>query len=263
MDDGYWKMDNEFQRCLAPKYLLASAFVACAFFAMIVGPSTTKAVDTAPASPATQPVEIPVPVAAIPTYIAMGKDLAARLQIIRQTVDELSLDPATKKSADALVDAADTKIQTLLANARAGKIPSYQQVLAVPAEIKTARQNLLDLIGPDQTALLNEKMQSVRGEARLRIAQIKQMLDDLNLPAPAQTQCRAILQNIAKSVEELPASSQQPDDYTASRQKMESLFVGAHDELATILTPAEQSELGPRFDQLAAGRPTTQPAQKS
>jgi hypothetical protein len=204
-----------------------------------------------------------VPAAAIPTYVAMGKDLAVRLQIIRQTVDELTLDPATKKSADALVDGASAKIETMLANTRAGRIPSYQQVLAVPAEIKAARQNLLNLIGPDQTALLNEKMQSVRGEARLRIVKIKQMLDDLNLPTPEQVQCNAILQNIAKSVEQLPANSQQLGDYTASREKMESLFTGVHDELATVLTPAEQSELGPRFDQLAAGRPTTQPAQKS
>jgi hypothetical protein len=250
-------------RCLAFISRWVAGFAAFTLFAMIAAPPIAKAVDTAPASPATQPAEIPVPVAAIPTYVAMGKDLAARLQIIRQTVDELSLDAATKKSADALVDAASTKIQTLLANTRAGKIPSYQQVLAVPAEIKTARQNLLDLIGPEQTALLNEKMQSVRGEARLRIAEIRQMLDDLNLPAPEQTQCNTILQNIAASVEDLPAKSQQGDDYTASRQKMEGLFAGAHDELAKILTPAEQSQLGPRFDQLAAGRPTTQPAQKS
>jgi hypothetical protein len=245
----------------APKYLPTSAFIAFALFAIIAAP-TAKADDAAPA-PATQPAEIPVPAAAIPTYVAMGKDLAARLQIIRQTVDELPLDPAAKKSADALVDAANAKIQTMLDSARAGKIPSYQQVLAVPAEIKTARQNLLDLIGPDQAALLNEKMQSVRGEARLRIVQIKQMPDDLNLSAAVQTQCDAILQNIASSAEQLPANSQQGDASTASRQKMETLFAGAHDQLATILTPAQQSELGPRFDQLAAGRPTTQPGQKS
>jgi hypothetical protein len=213
-------------------------------------------------APATDPSvdDPPAPAAMAPTYLALGKDLRLRLILVRRTLDDLSLDPSIKQQAEQLVDSAKAEIQYLIGEIQAGRMPSNQRLMAVPTNLRAARAKLMQIIGPDQGQLLDEKLQSLRGEARQEIGQLRQGLEDLKPAADEQGQCDTILAETDKAVESLPDTDEVGDDYARDRQKMNDLFSSTHDRLAAVLSPGEQTALGPRFSEMAAKTPATQPS---
>ena len=94
-------------------------------------------------------------------------------------------------------------------------------------------------------------MSSLRGEARWRIGQLRNGLDELKMSDDRIRQCEAILAAAQPAVEKLPAEQLDGDLYDKSRQQMNSLFAHVHAHLAAILSGDEQARSGPRLSSLA------------
>jgi hypothetical protein len=139
-------------------------------------------------------------------------------------------------------------------------MPGYHRLMSIPDNLRAARANLMALLGPDQGDLLTEKLRSLRGEARNDCNWLCQEISDLDLAPNAQSQCDKVLHDAEAKAEKLPDKDVQGDQYAAARADLDTLLAKAHDELAKILPPADQSRLGPKFDALAPHPPTTQPA---
>jgi hypothetical protein len=231
---------------------------AAAILGVLLALSTARGQTTTP-SPTDDP---PAPAAMAPSYVSIGKGLRLRLALIRRTLADLTLDAAIKQRADQIVDSADAEIKDLLAAIQSGRMPGYHRLMAVPDNLRTARANQLAVIGPDQSDLLQEKLRSLRGEARNEVNWLRQQLSDLNLSDGAARPCNQILSETEMAVEKLPDMDVQGDQYARARAAMNQLFVKAHDGLAKILSAAEQLRLGPHFAELASQPPavTTQPA---
>ncbi|MGA2441329.1 MAG: hypothetical protein ABSH08_10240, partial [Tepidisphaeraceae bacterium] len=218
------------------------------------------AAASAPAAPATAPADPPAPAALAPTYLSIGKELRLSLAMIRRTLVDLSLDPACRRQANQILDSASGELERLMRDVQAGRMPAAKSIVAVPQNLRAARDRLLILIGPRQSELLQEKLRSLRGEARSQIGRLRQALAELNLPRDLRRACEPILREAESAVEKLPDMDVDGNRYAAARQAMNDLFVKAHDELAKVLTAAEQIQLGPHFSELAAQPPATQPS---
>jgi hypothetical protein len=218
--------------------------------------STLSGQTTAP-SPAIDP---PAPVAMSPAYISIGKELRLRLALIRRTLADLPLDPATLERASRIVDSADADLKELLTEIQSGRMPGYHRLMSVPDNLRAARVNLLTALGPDQSDLLQEKLRSLRGEARNQINWLRQQLADLNLSDAPRQSCDRILTETAAAAEKLPDMDVQGDQYAKARADMNGLFARAHDALSEVLSAGEKLRLGPQFAELAARPPATQPA---
>ena len=234
---------------------------AIAILGILLTLSTARAQTTAP-TPVDDP---PAPAALAPSYVSIGKDLRLRLALIRRTLADLTLDAAIKQHAFQILDASDAELKELLAEIQSGRMPGYHRLMAVPDNLRAARANLLAVIGPDQSDLLQEKLRSLRGEARNQLNWLRQQISDLNLSDGAKRPCDGILAQTEAAVEKLPDTDVQGDQYARARATMNQLFLRAHDALSKVLSDAEQLRLGPHFAELAARPPTatTQPAPRS
>ncbi len=230
-------------------------------FAFLLAVSSARGQTTLP-SPADDP---PAPAAMAPSYISIGKELRLRLALMRRTLNDLSLNAAIKQHANQILDSADADLQQLLVEVQSGRMPGYHRLMSVPDKLRAARANLMAVIGPDQSDLLEEKLRSLRGEARNQLGWLNQQVSDLDLSDGAGRPCEKILAETDAAVEKLPDTDVQGDQYASARAAMDKLFARAHDALAKILTSGELMRLGPHFAELAA-RPTvatTQPASGS
>jgi hypothetical protein len=199
----------------------------------------------------TQPAEdAPAPAAMAPTYISIGQELLLRVTLIRRTLDDLKLAPEQRKSALALIGGAEDEVRSLLAKVEAGQMPPQRMLLSVPADLRAAHAKLLAILGPEQSDLLQEKLRSLRGEARAQIAWLGQHLSDLHLSKKIEAACRGILADAAAGAEKLPDCEVEGDAYASARQAMKRLLAMAHDDLAKVLSAADQETLGPRFAEL-------------
>jgi hypothetical protein len=220
-----------------------------ALFALIACCAATSLAD----APATAPSadDPPAPAALAPTYLSIGKDISLRLQLVRQTLDELKLDPGMLVQAQQIIDVPRRELDGALDQMEAGHMPPASRVYSVPDVLRTAREKLFALIGEQQAGLLQEKMSSLRGEARWRIGQLRNGLDELKMSDDRIRQCEAILTSAQPAVEKLPAEQLDGDLYDKSRRQMNSLFANVHAHLAAILSGDEQARLGPRLSSLA------------
>jgi hypothetical protein len=212
-------------------------------------------VTTAPAT-----ADPPAPAAMAPTYLAVGQDLLLRTTLVRRTLDDLTLDPPIRKQANKIVDGCRSDIENLMAQVESGTMPSMTQISAVPENLRAGREKLMEVLGPDQGEALSEKLRSLRGEARGQIMRLRLSLQDLKLPPAEGDSCDKILNDTELSAAKLPDHDIEGDEYATARQRMTSLFAQTHDAIARILTPDEQSRLGPKFSELAAKAATTQPS---
>jgi len=211
----------------------------------------TGAQTTAP-SPDT-----PAPAAMAPTYLNFGEQLRLRLSLVRQAVGDLSLDPSIRNQANQIVDSADADLKQLMAEIQSGNMPGTHRLMAVPDNLRAAREKVLAVIGPDQAALLQEKLRSLRGEARAQLAWLDQQIADLDLPSSIEVHCQGILKDCQSSACNLPDTDIQGDQYAAARARMNQLFIKAHTELSQFLSETDAVRLGDRFAAMAAA--TTQP----
>jgi len=219
-------------------------------------------ISTAGAEPATMPStdDPPAPAAMAPTYISIGEQLRLRVALIRRTLGDLTLDAATRQRANQIIDSADDDLKAILAEVEAGHMPGYRRLMAVPDNLRMAHAKLLAAIGPEQSELLQEKLRSLRGEARMQLDWLQQQLLDLKLSNDIERPCDAILTNADAAVDKLPDCEVEGTQYASERAEMNKLFAMVHDGLAKVLSAAEQSRLGPHFAELAAKAPATQPA---
>lgn len=135
-------------------------------FAFLLAVSSARGQTTLP-SPADDP---PAPAAMAPSYISIGKELRLRLALMRRTLNDLSLNAAIKQHANQILDSADADLQQLLVEVQSGRMPGYHRLMSVPDKLRAARANLMAVIGPDQSDLLEEKLRSLRGEAQINSA---------------------------------------------------------------------------------------------
>jgi hypothetical protein len=205
----------------------------------------------------TAPADSPAPAAMAPTYLNFGEQLSLRLGLVRQTLGELSLDPAVLNQANQIVDSANADLKQLMVQIQSGNMPGMHRLMAVPDNLRAAREKLLAVIGPDQASLLQEKLRSLRGEARAQLAWLDQQIADLNLPSSVDVHCQSILKDCQSSACNLPDTDIQGDQYAAARTQMNQLFIKAHAELSQFLSESDEARLGDRFAAMAS--PTTQP----
>jgi hypothetical protein len=198
-----------------------------------------------------------------PSYIQIGRELSLRLALVRRTLAELTLNDSTRSTANALVDSQQKEIDLLVSQMQSGQMPSNRRVLAVPENLKAARQKLYETIGPAESALLDEMLASLRGEARATLGKLRLMLENLHAPQSEEQNWENILAQADADAENLPKRDLHGDEYDRQRAIMNQLLVHTHDQLETILTPQQLTQLGPRFEQLAADRPSTAPSPRS
>jgi hypothetical protein len=200
----------------------------------------------------------PAPSVMAPTYLAVGENLLVRVALVRRTLNDLKLDPDNRSRANEILDAAALDLQYLMGEIRAGRMPPAHRIAAVPVNLQAARAKLTELLGPEQNQLLLEKLHSVRGEARRQIGQLRQALSDLKTSENERRGCDAIVADADAGVEKLPDCDLEGQRYAEARQSMIDLLSWTHDKLVRVLSPGEQSQLGPSFAQLAAKGPATQ-----
>jgi hypothetical protein len=222
-------------------------------------------ISTAGAEPTTAPSadDAPAPAAMASTYISIGKELRLRVALIRRTLGDLTLDAATRQKAQQILDSADSQLQAILAEVEAGHMPGYRRLMAIPDDLRTAHAKLLAAIGPEQSELLQEKLRSLRGEARMQLDWLQQQLLELKLSNDVERPCDAVLTKADAAVDKLPDCEVEGNQYASERAEMNKLLAMVHDGLAKVLSTAEQSRLGPHFAELAAKGPSTQPASGS
>lgn len=226
--------------------VLIAVFACGAAAALADVPATAPSVDDAPA-----------PAALAPMYLAVGRDISLRLQLVRQTLSELKLDPGMLAQAQRVIDGPKRELDSALDQMQAGHMPPARRVYSVPDILRQARTQLFALIGQEQAQLLEAKMSSLRGEARWRIGQLRNALDELKLPIDRARQCDAVLAAAVPAAEKLPAGELDGDQYDQSRRQMNQILFGIHERLTALLSSDEQARLGPRLTDLAT--PTTTP----
>jgi len=222
--------------------------------ALAITPVRADGPTTAPSSD-----DPPAPAALAPMYLAIGKDISLRLRLVRQTLCELKLEPGILAQAQRLIDDPKRDLDSALDQMQAGHMPSAKRIYSVPDILRSAREQLFALIGQQQARLLEEKMSSLRGEARWRIGQLRNGLDGLKLSDDCSRRCEAILAAAQPAIEKLPAGELDGDQYDRNRKHMNALLAWIHDGLATVLSADEQALLGQHFSGLANAQPTTRP----
>ncbi|MGD0462340.1 MAG: hypothetical protein ABSB74_07605 [Tepidisphaeraceae bacterium] len=222
--------------------ILAIALLAAASGAATTAPSADDA---------------PAPSVLAPTYLAIGKNLLVRTAVIRRTLNDLTLGQDNRRRANEILDAVARDLQYLIGEVQAGRMPPAHRIAAVPMDLQAARAKLTEALGPEQNQLLLEKLRSVRGEARQQIGQLRQALSDLKTSENERRGCDAIMADADAAVEKLPDRDLEGEPYAEARQSMIDLLSWTHDKLGQVLTPREQSQLGPSFAQLAAKGPAT------
>jgi hypothetical protein len=234
---------------------------AARFFAAIVLCTALTGAACRADAPTTAPAadDPPAPAALAPMYLSIGRDISLRLLLVRQTLDDLNLDPAIRSQAQQLIERPKRELDQALDQMQAGHMPSAKRVYSVPDILRTSRVALFALIGQQQAQLLEEKMSSLRGEARWRMGQLRNGLEDLKLSADRARRCDAILAAARPAAEKLPASQLDGQQYDRNRRQMNDLLAWVHDHLAAILSIDEQARLGQRFSDLADLQPTTRP----
>jgi hypothetical protein len=207
------------------------------------------------AEPATapSPEDQPAPVAMAPTYLAIGKELLVRVAIIRQTLGDLSLSDPVRKNATQVLDDAEGNVRKLLHDVESGNMPTQGAIAAVPENMRAAHAKLLATIGSDQSALLEQNLRSLRGEARGQLAQLAQDISDKNLTGSAKDACDKLLAEAEGEARKLPATDGEGDQYIADRKAMEQMMTKTDEDCAKVLGPVEQSN----------ANPTTQPTPRS
>ena len=215
-----------------PGFFLIAVLAAAPAFAEL--PATAPSPDDAPA-----------PAAMAPTYIAIGRELLLRVAIVRRTLGDLSLDAQIRKQATQILDDAEKSLRQMTQAVESGNMPTYGAISAVPQNMRAAHEKLLAILGPQNAQLLDEKLRSLRGEARGEVAKLRQELDDKNLSTKAKCGCDAVLADADSAVEKLPDIDVEGDQYAADRQAMDHLVAKVRDQLATVLAPIEQSKIDP------------------
>jgi hypothetical protein len=189
----------------------------------------------------------PVAAALVPTYIAIGRDLSLRLVLMRKTLNDLTLDASTRLQAADLLQGCQKEVDGLVTELMNGELPSSRNVLRVPGDLRTKRGQLYQIIGTDQSQLLDEMLSSLRGEARSTLGHVLLMVESLNPPAAQIEKCKSILSSADAKAEALPHLDLSPQDYDAQRQKMDAMLNSVRDDLTKTLTPEEMDRLGPKF----------------
>jgi hypothetical protein len=203
-------------------------------------------------SPATQPDmnDPPVPAAMAPSYIAIGKDLSLRLSLVRRTVDELILDPATKTQVDELLNSCSKEVDDMVSEMTNGPMPSSRKVLGIPVELRGQRNQLYEIIGTQQGQSLDEMLRSLRGEGRSTLGHIELMLQEMTPPPVAMEKCEGIIAAAQEKVERLPHTDLPADQYDSGRESLDGILNSVQQQLGQVLTPGELDRLGPRFTEL-------------
>ena len=205
-------------------------------------------------------VDAPAPAAMAPMYLVVGKNLLVRVELIRRTLNDLTLDKDHRQRADQIIDAVSHDMQYLMGEVQAGRMPPAQRIAAVPMNLQIARAKLTEVIGPEQNQLLLEKLRSVRGEARREIGQLRQALDDLKTSESESRACNMYVAGADAAADRLPDCDLEGEQSAKARQSMMDLMNWTHDQLGRVLTPAEQSRLGACFESLAVKAAATEPS---
>jgi hypothetical protein len=211
------------------------------------------AIVRAETTTAPSPEDLPAPAAMAPTYITIGKELLVRVAIIRETLADLSLAPQVRKNATQILDNAEANVDKLLHDVQSGNMPTCGTIMAVPQNMRAAHEKLLATIGPDQSQLLDEKLRSLRGEARGQLAQLAQEINDKNPAGKVKDTCSRILTDAQTEAEKLPDTDVEGDQYAADRQVLDHLLAKVRQDMSKALAPADQSKADP----------TTQPTPRS
>jgi hypothetical protein len=208
-------------------------------------------------TPATQPDADDPPVAAAlaPSYIAIGRELSLRLSLVRRTLHDLTLDPAVRTQALNLIDSCRKEVNDLISQMRDGPMPPSREVLGVPANLRACRQELYQLIGPDQSKSLDEMLRSLRGEARSTLGHVRLMLDDLNAPPGERQHIEGILSAAEAGAESLPHTDLPDGQYDSQRKRLDGMLAKVRTQLMSVLTPAQLARLGPKFEQVLPPAP--------
>ncbi len=195
-----------------------------------------------------------------PMYLVVGKNLLVRVELIRRTLNDLTLDQDHRQRADEIIDAISRDLTYLMKEVEAGRMPPAQRIAAVPMNLQIARGKLTEVIGPEQNQLLLEKLRSVRGEARREIGQLRQALTDLKTSESERRACNRCVAGADAAADRLPDCDLEGEESAKARQSMNDLMNWTHDELGRVLTPAEQLQLGASFAALAAKASATEPS---
>jgi hypothetical protein len=225
-----------------------------------LGIAATTATNAPAADDAPAPDEAPAPKAMAPIYLAVGKNLLVRVELIRRTLNDLTLDKDHRKQADQIIDAVSHEIQYLMGEIEAGRMPSAKRIADVPMDLQIARGKLTEVIGVEQNQSLLEKLRSVRGEARREIGQVRQAIDDLKTSDGVRHGCDEIVADADAGAEKLPDCDLEGDQSAKARQSMIELMEWMHGKLCGMLTAQQQSELGASFAALAAKGAATEPS---
>jgi hypothetical protein len=232
------------------KKLTCGLVLAIAMFASLgMGATTAPSADDAPA-----------PAAMAPMYLVVGKNLLVRVELIRRTLNDLTLDRDHRQRADEIIDAVSRDLTYLMGEVEAGRMPPAKRIAAVPMNLQIARAKLTEVIGPEQNQLLLEKLRSVRGEARREIGQVREALDDLKISGSEKRACSMCVAGADAGAEKLPDCDLEGEQSAKARQSMNDLMNWTHDELGRVLTPAEQSQLGACFAELGVKGAATKPS---
>jgi hypothetical protein len=184
-------------------------------------------------SPATQPDmnDPPVPAAMAPSYIAIGKDLSLRLSLVRRTVDELTLDPATKTQADELLNSCSKEVDDMVSEMTSGPMPSSRKVLGIPVELRGQRNQLYEIIGTQQGQSLDEMLRSLRGEGRSTLGHIDLMFQEMTPLPGAMDKCEAVISGAQEEVERLPRTDLPADQYDSGRESLDGILNSVHQRI--------------------------------
>jgi DNA-binding MarR family transcriptional regulator len=223
--------------------------IAALFAGQVAAATTAPSADDAPA-----------PAVMAPAYLAIGKSLLVRVDLIRRTLNDLKLDPDNRRRANQILDAVARDVAYLMGEIQAGRMPPADRIAAVPSNLQAARAKLTEVLGPEENQLLLEKLRSVRGEARQEIGQLRQALDDLKTSVSEKHGCDAIVADADAGADKLPDCDLEGDQYAKARQSMIDLMTWTHDKIGRVLTPQEQSQLGASFAELAAKGAATKPS---
>jgi hypothetical protein len=229
--------------------LTAGIMLRWKIIALLVALCATAALadDTTTQADADDP---PVSAAVAPSYIAIGRQLSLRMATVRRTLDDLTLDPPVRTQANEIVESCKKEVDDLVSQMQNGPMPSAMKVLGEPARLRAAQQALYQLIGPDQSQLLDEMMRSMRGQARAILGNVGMMLDDSGADAAKMKACQKILADAQAEAESLPRLDVPDAEYEAQRKRMDDLLAKLRDKLISQLSDDDLQRLEPKFDQL-------------
>jgi len=189
----------------------------------------------------------PVSAFMAPTYISIGYDLVGRLNMVRQTLADISMSDAQRQQTGAIVDAAMAKINALTVQMQNGPLPAKAEVTGIPAYLQAGKQKIMDLLGPEVAGKLQAAMDSPRGLTRLDIDIIAAHVDQLKLDGEPAKQAKAAIDQAGEAAAKLPmtvVSGEDADKASAARSK---LLANLHDQLVASLSVDQQELLGQHF----------------